>query len=100
MDRGRREGSSQPSSEPDLPGVALPTTKCSFFPFFKILFYLFLERERKGEREGEKHPCTRDNIDQLPLTRPQLGSWPASQACALTGDRTSNLLVHRPHSIH
>ena len=31
----------------------------------------------------------------LPLTRPQLGTWPATQACALTGNRTSNALVHR-----
>ena len=39
--------------------------------------YLFLE---KG-REGEKHQC-----DWLPLTRPLLGTWPATQACALTGN--------------
>ena len=35
------------------------------------------------------------NIDQLPLTRPQLGTWPATQACALTGDGTSDLWVGR-----
>ena len=32
----------------------------------------------------------------LPLTWPPLGSWPATQACALTGNRTSDLLVHSP----
>ena len=32
----------------------------------------------------------------LPLERPLLGTWPATQACALTGDRTSDLLVSRP----
>ena len=32
----------------------------------------------------------------LPLMRPILGTWPATQACALTGKRTSDLLVHRP----
>ena len=45
--------------------------------FFKR-FYLFIfrEREREGEREG--------NIDVwLPLARPLLGTWPATQACAL-----------------
>ena len=29
-------------------------------------------------------------IDQLPLTHPQLGTWPTPQACALTGNRTSD----------
>ena len=35
------------------------------------------------------------NINQLPLTRPKLGTWPATQACALTGNRTGNTSVHR-----
>ena len=39
--------------------------------------------------------CER-HIDRLPLARPQMGTWPATQACALTGNRTSDLLVHRP----
>ena len=38
--------------------------------------------------------CER-NSDWLPLSHPQLGTWPATQACALTGNRTSNLSVHR-----
>ena len=25
---------------------------------------------------------------------PQLGTWPANQACALAGNRTSDLLIH------
>ena len=32
----------------------------------------------------------------LPLTHPQLGTWPTIQACALTGNRIDDLLVHRP----
>ena len=36
----------------------------------------------------------------LPLTRPQLGTWPATQACALTENQTSHPLVHSPCSIH
>ena len=33
----------------------------------------------------------------LPLVRrPLLGTWPATQACALTGDRTGDTLVRRP----
>ena len=32
----------------------------------------------------------------LPLARPLLGTWPATQASALTGNRTSSPLVSRP----
>ena len=32
----------------------------------------------------------------LALLCPQLGTWPTTQACALTGDRTSGPLVSRP----
>ena len=35
-------------------------------------------------------------IDYLPVTHPQLRTWPANQTCALTGNRTGNLLVRRP----
>ena len=35
-------------------------------------------------------------INQLPLTRPQLGTWSATQARALTGDQNGSLLVRRP----
>ena len=31
----------------------------------------------------------------LPLVHPQLGPWPATQACALTGNGTGDPLVHR-----
>ena len=36
------------------------------------------------------------NIDWFPLTCPALGTWPTTQACALTGNRTGDLLVHGP----
>ena len=32
----------------------------------------------------------------LPLTRPQLGTWPITQACDLTRNQTGDLLVCRP----
>ena len=54
-----------------------------FYLFFEILF-LFIFRE--GGREGEERER---NIDQLPLTCPQPGTWPSTQACALTGNQTS-----------
>ena len=57
----------------------------------KDRIYLFLEsgEGREKEREG--------NINVwLPLVRPQQGTWPPTQACALTG----NVLATLRHSIH
>ena len=52
-------------------------------------FYLFLEREEGREKEKER------NINMwLPLTCPTLGTWPATQACVLTGNQTGNPLGH------
>ena len=46
--------------------------------FFKDFIYLFLERGEGREKEREK------NINVwLPLVRPLLGTWPATQAHAL-----------------
>ena len=57
---------------------------------FKIFIYLFLERGEGKEKERER------NIHVwLPLTHPQLGTWPATQACVLTGNRTGDPLVLR-----
>ena len=63
------------------------------FIFFKIYLFvcLFVEREEGREKERE-----RNSNMWLPLTCPLLGTWPATQACALTGNRTSNTLVCRP----
>ena len=60
--------------------------------FFKILFiYLFLERGEGKEKERER------NISVwLPLTCPPPGTWPTTQACALTGNWTSDSPVRRP----
>ena len=56
--------------------------------FFKDFIYLFLERGREGQRER--------NINVwMPLVRPLLWTWPATQACALTGNWTVNALVCR-----
>ena len=35
-------------------------------------------------------------IKWLPLTYPQLGTWPTTQACALIWNQTGDLLVLRP----
>ena len=59
------------------------------FYFFMILFIYFLERGKEGKRER--------NINVwLPLTRPLLGTWPTTQACALTGNWTGNSLIRGP----
>ena len=51
-------------------------------------YLFFREKGREGERE-------RTISVWLPLTRPLLGTWPTTQACALTGNRTSDPLVLR-----
>ena len=56
--------------------IALVTGK----PMYNACFYVFLER-REGREKEER------NINVwLPLARPQLGTWPATEACALTGN--------------
>ena len=52
----------------------------SSFTFLKkkILFIFFRERVKEGEREGEKHQCV--------VASRAMGTWPATQACALTGN--------------
>ena len=59
------------------------------FGFFLIFFliYLFLEWERDGERKGEKYQCV------VTSHTPLLGTWPTTQACALTGNGASDPLV-------
>ena len=61
---------------------------CGFFKDF-ILFN-FRDRGREGE-ERKRHI----NV-WLPLMSPLLGTWPTSQACALTGNRTGEPLDRGP----
>ena len=56
----------------------------------KDFMILFLEGGKRREKERER------NSVWLSLTSPLLRPWPATQACALTGNRTSDLLVCRP----
>ena len=44
-----------------------------------MILLIYFWREGKGGKERER------TIDWVPLTRPQLGTWPATQACALSG---------------
>ena len=57
------------------------------FCFFKDFIYLFLDRGEGREKEER-------NISVwLPLTHLLLGTWLATQACALTGNQTGDPLV-------
>ena len=51
---------------------------------FKDFIYLFLDRGEGKEKERERNITV-----WLALTRPPLGTWPLTQACALTGNQTS-----------
>ena len=72
--------------------------KMVFLLVLLMRFYLFIFRGmgKDGEREGEEHPWVRDTLIRVPLTRPQLGTPSATQACALTGNQNDDLLVCRP----
>ena len=64
--------------------------KYSQILIFLKKIYLFIFRERGREKERDR------NINVwLPLAHPQLEIWPATQAHALTGNRTGDPLVHR-----
>ena len=58
--------------------------------FLKI--FIFRERGREGEREGEKHQCV--VASHMPPTGGTI--WLTTQACGLTGNWTGNPLVHSP----
>ena len=63
------------------------STDCCFF----LIYLLFLEIGEGREKERER------NINVwLPPVCPPLGTWPATQACALTGNRIGSSLVRRP----
>ena len=73
----------------------------SFFlpsPLYKyiyiLLFFMFLEGKGGRKRGRETSMCKR-NINRSPLACPQVGTWPTTQACALTGNWTSDPSVCR-----
>ena len=70
-----------------------PWVSNNFLSFF-LRFYLFLERGEGREKEEEW------NNVLLPLAHPLLETWPATQACALTGNQTKPLWFAGLRSIH
>ena len=74
--------------------ISLSPFKCfqitSLFHSFKDFIYLFLDR-------GEGREKKKRNINVwLPLARPLLGTWPATQVFTLPGNQTGYPLVQRP----
>ena len=65
------------------------------FIFFKIYLFIFRERGRDGEREGESYQCV------VASRAPHTGDLACNPGmCPYTGNRTGDPLVHSPHSIH
>ena len=58
--------------------------------FLKDFSYLFVDRRKGREKERQRYITV-----SLPVLCPPLGSWPETQACAPTGNRTCGPLVHR-----
>ena len=54
-----------------------------------LLFLLFLEIFKNLFLESET------SVVWLPVAQAPLGTWPTTQACTLTGNRTGYPLVHR-----
>ena len=48
--------------------------------------FIFREKGKEGEREGEKHQCVRGTSMSCLSCAPNQGPWPVTQACALTGN--------------
>ena len=78
-------------------GLLGSTLAGSLFLKQDFIYLLFREREREGDREGEKQQCARDTSVGCLLHAPNRGTWATTQARALAGNRTCDLLVCRPH---
>ena len=64
---------------------------CSPAHHFFLIFFIFIFRQTGRERKRE------ENINVwLPLMHRLLGTWSATQACALSGNQTQDPLVFRP----
>ena len=55
---------------------------------------MFRERGKDGERERQRNISVIETLIGCLLSMPQPGIKPATQAWALTGNQTSNLLLH------
>ena len=58
-----------------------------FYLYFLKILFIFREgegKEKERKKDRKTSMCER-NIDHLPLTCPQLGTWSKTQACAQLG---------------
>ena len=73
---------------------------CILLHFLKKI--LFLERGKGRRNRGRETSMCERYINRLSLAHSQLGTWPTTQACSLTGNQTGDLLVcrlaHNPRS--
>ena len=65
----------------DLNRIGLPYCLLSAIYFFKEFIYLFLDRGEEREKERERNSVV---VSHAPPTGDL--TWPAPQACALTGN--------------
>ena len=79
-----------PCLRPPCGSHACPSPGPSSFPPDFLNFYLFIFRGEGREKERER------NINWLPLACQYPGNWPATQACALTGNRTGDTQPTEP----
>ena len=64
--------------------------------YFFLRFYLFIFREREGEREGEKHPCVVDILKYTHFSPGWCGSMDGVLACVPKGHRFHSQSGHKP----
>ena len=61
--------------------------------FSKTLF-IYFQTGKRGRKRGRKTSTYKEtSMACLLLAHPQLGTWPETSACALTGNQTGDLLV-------
>ena len=70
---------------------------CALMIFLSSYYFTigYNERRREVERNGEKQLFERETLIDFLLYRPQPRTKLATQACALTGNWTHDLLVYR-----
>ena len=76
------------------PGNLTMTQHCFLFQKSFISFFCFREWEMEEEWEGKKHQCERETSIGCLQPMPQ-GTTPATQACALPRNWTSDFSDHR-----
>ena len=59
-----------------------------------LFIYLFLERGEGREKERKRNVDVQEIHPSVASLTIPMGTLPATRACALTGNQTSNVLVH------